>query len=342
MLLRHCCRLGNSVAGFGNNVERNFIFSTNSKQIEHVQFVSTLSKGWNFGACKCRVDIWQIFNFISQTEGSGRVAPSLLWCLRLALPIFLENFRSNSCTLVHFRQENVLLSRIIGGSDIYPWPHFWHWWSADPLTPADSPPLRGRTYTCYWCSRCHCWNATRPGSTIALLTGQWTSPRSLRRPCLPVYIDCTTGPPLSWSSAVSARSSRSSSTFRQSTMRERHRPASSRNEWATADRMVRRKAPVLTTGHTRRSQHSLTRALYDFCALWPWSLTFWPKNKWFSRRFYVKFNILAASVLQISRGKQTDRQTNKQTNKQNTWTLLKTTVGVSNQIYATTINLLLL
>ena len=35
---------GNNVAGFGNNVERNFVLSTKSKQIEHVQFVSTLSK----------------------------------------------------------------------------------------------------------------------------------------------------------------------------------------------------------------------------------------------------------------------------------------------------------
>ena len=34
----------NNVAGFGNNVERNFVLSTNSKQIEHAQFVSTLSK----------------------------------------------------------------------------------------------------------------------------------------------------------------------------------------------------------------------------------------------------------------------------------------------------------
>jgi len=40
--------LGNNVAGFGNNVERNFILSTMSQQIEHVQFVSTLSKGRNF------------------------------------------------------------------------------------------------------------------------------------------------------------------------------------------------------------------------------------------------------------------------------------------------------
>ena len=39
---------GNNVAGFGNNVERNFVFSTKSKQTKHVQFVSTLSKGRNF------------------------------------------------------------------------------------------------------------------------------------------------------------------------------------------------------------------------------------------------------------------------------------------------------
>jgi len=40
--------LGNNVAGFGLNVERNFVLLTKSKQIEHVQFVSTLSKGRNF------------------------------------------------------------------------------------------------------------------------------------------------------------------------------------------------------------------------------------------------------------------------------------------------------
>jgi len=33
---------GFGVAGFGNNVERNIVLSTMSKQIEHVQFVSTL------------------------------------------------------------------------------------------------------------------------------------------------------------------------------------------------------------------------------------------------------------------------------------------------------------
>jgi len=36
------------VATNGNNVERNFVLSTMSKQIEHDQFVSTLSKGRNF------------------------------------------------------------------------------------------------------------------------------------------------------------------------------------------------------------------------------------------------------------------------------------------------------
>jgi len=48
-IFRHYCRfLATVVAGFGNNVERNFVSSTKSKQIEHVQFVSTLSKGRNF------------------------------------------------------------------------------------------------------------------------------------------------------------------------------------------------------------------------------------------------------------------------------------------------------
>ena len=48
-----CCfdivaAFGNNVTGFGINVERNFVLSTKSKQIKHVQFVSTLSKGRNF------------------------------------------------------------------------------------------------------------------------------------------------------------------------------------------------------------------------------------------------------------------------------------------------------
>jgi len=37
--------LGCSVSAFGNNVERNFVLSTKSKQTQHVQFVSKLSKG---------------------------------------------------------------------------------------------------------------------------------------------------------------------------------------------------------------------------------------------------------------------------------------------------------
>jgi len=48
---------GNNVAGFGNNVERNFVISTKSKQIERVQFVSTLSKGGNCVRHCCR--LWQ-------------------------------------------------------------------------------------------------------------------------------------------------------------------------------------------------------------------------------------------------------------------------------------------
>ena len=38
----------------GNNVERNFVFLTKSKQIERVQFVSTLSKWRNFVRHCCR------------------------------------------------------------------------------------------------------------------------------------------------------------------------------------------------------------------------------------------------------------------------------------------------
>jgi len=41
MLHRHSCP-------FGNNVKQNFVLSTKSKQIEDVQFVSTLLKGQNF------------------------------------------------------------------------------------------------------------------------------------------------------------------------------------------------------------------------------------------------------------------------------------------------------
>ena len=59
MLLRHCCR-------FGNNFERNFVLSTKWKHIEHVQFVSTTSKGRNFAILVrncCR--LWQQSNVAS-------------------------------------------------------------------------------------------------------------------------------------------------------------------------------------------------------------------------------------------------------------------------------------
>jgi len=42
------------VATNGNNVERNFVLSTKSKQIEHAHCVSTLSKGRNFVRHCCR------------------------------------------------------------------------------------------------------------------------------------------------------------------------------------------------------------------------------------------------------------------------------------------------
>ena len=46
--------LATMFAVFGNNVERNFVISTKSKQIDHIQFVSTLSKGRNFVRHCCR------------------------------------------------------------------------------------------------------------------------------------------------------------------------------------------------------------------------------------------------------------------------------------------------
>jgi len=89
MLLRHCCRFfgnnvagfGNNVVGFGKNVERNFVLSTKSKQIEHVQFVSTLSKGRNFTiesfdiAC-CR--LWQQSRMLLRQSRMLPVASTLL------------------------------------------------------------------------------------------------------------------------------------------------------------------------------------------------------------------------------------------------------------------------
>ena len=42
------------VAVFGNDIEQNFVVSTKSKQSEHVQSVSTLSKGRNFVRHCCK------------------------------------------------------------------------------------------------------------------------------------------------------------------------------------------------------------------------------------------------------------------------------------------------
>jgi len=54
----HICNIVEATFDFvatnGNNVERNFVLSTKSKQIEHVQFVSTLSKGRNCVRHCCR------------------------------------------------------------------------------------------------------------------------------------------------------------------------------------------------------------------------------------------------------------------------------------------------
>jgi len=52
---------GNNVAIFGNNIERNFVLSTKSKQIKHVEFVP-LSKKRNFDAIFDFVEIKESFD----------------------------------------------------------------------------------------------------------------------------------------------------------------------------------------------------------------------------------------------------------------------------------------
>jgi len=53
------------VAKSGNSVERNFVVSTKSKQIEHVQFVSTLSKRRNF-VTKNGSNVEATFDFVER------------------------------------------------------------------------------------------------------------------------------------------------------------------------------------------------------------------------------------------------------------------------------------
>jgi len=83
-LLRHCCR-------FGNNFEQNFVISTISKQIEHVQFVSTLSKGRNFSINSFDIvagnkleqsriffdKIGRCFDVVAGVDGAERVAAAV-------------------------------------------------------------------------------------------------------------------------------------------------------------------------------------------------------------------------------------------------------------------------
>jgi len=67
--------LGNNVAGFGNNVERYFVLSKMSKQIEHAQFVSTLSKGRNFAiesldtVAVCGNKVERCFDIVAGVDG---------------------------------------------------------------------------------------------------------------------------------------------------------------------------------------------------------------------------------------------------------------------------------
>jgi len=88
---------GNKVAVFINNVERNFVLSTKSKQIEHVQFVSTLSKERNF--TKNSFDVIAVFG--NKVE----------WGLRLAKWPSLTVSRAASI-YPYFAQSSIFHSRI--------------------------------------------------------------------------------------------------------------------------------------------------------------------------------------------------------------------------------------
>ena len=69
-----CCF--DNAAVFGNNVGRNFVLSTESKQIKHVQFVSTSSKGQNFvrhccqkrQQCSIRLEFYDFAVFANKVE----------------------------------------------------------------------------------------------------------------------------------------------------------------------------------------------------------------------------------------------------------------------------------
>ena len=58
------------IVAVGNNVQRKFFLSSKSKQTEHVQFVSTLSKGQNFTK--------NSFNVLAVLETKSKVASTLL------------------------------------------------------------------------------------------------------------------------------------------------------------------------------------------------------------------------------------------------------------------------
>jgi len=92
MLLRHCCRFSNNVAGFGNNVERNFVLSTKSKPTEHVQFVSTLWKGRNFAI--------NSFDIIAVLTKKSNVASTLLLVWTGLYKTYLVYKRNEACYLL--------------------------------------------------------------------------------------------------------------------------------------------------------------------------------------------------------------------------------------------------
>jgi len=65
--VEHCFDI---VAVFGNNVERSFVLSTKWKQIQHVEFVLTLSKGRNLTT--------NLFDIVVVLATKSNVASTLL------------------------------------------------------------------------------------------------------------------------------------------------------------------------------------------------------------------------------------------------------------------------
>jgi len=131
-------------ADFGNNVEGNFVLSTKSKQIEHVQFVSTLSKGRNFtinsfdivAVCVNKVErsfdnVACSFDIVAGVDGA-LVRPL---CLRLLMvKLFYVERETRGC--YWYRPTSRCRAEIISQSDGTHWP------PVSPRTvPRDAPKM---------------------------------------------------------------------------------------------------------------------------------------------------------------------------------------------------------